>query len=173
MTSPLRSVRTLVAALTLAIAATILAAPHAAFAAAPAGAAQPTTLADHAVLANMNGGSHASYTPVLQACKTYTVRLNYDMRPYGMPVEEAIGFQVWNNNGDALLTDSPYGERLWEGGSQHYYLQSVRRVDNAWIEEVTFHVPCGETNPNYSIQVFNYAPESTLHFTLSLPTDMQ
>lgn len=173
MTSPLRTIRTIVAALALALAATVLAAPQAAFAASPAGGAQTAVLADHAVLANMNGGAHASYSPVLQACRTYTVRLNYDMRPNGMPVEEAIGFQVWNNGGDALLTDSPFGERVWEGSSQQYYLQSVRRADNAWIEEVTFHVPCGETNPNYSIQVFNYAAESTLHFTLSLPTDMQ
>lgn len=171
MTSPLRAVRTLLAALTLAFAATVLAAPHAAFAATPA--AQPAVLADHAVLANANGGVHASFAPVLQACRTYTVRLNYDMQPSGMPVEEAIGFQVWNNSGDTLLTDSPYGERIWEGPSQRYYLQSVRRADNAWIEEVTFHVPCTETNPNYAIQVFNYAPDSTLHFTLSLPTDMQ
>ncbi|MFN8423532.1 MAG: hypothetical protein U0470_09175 [Anaerolineae bacterium] len=172
MTSPLNTVRTLFAALTLALVATFAAAPHAAFAATP-GTAQPGVLATNAVLANMNGGASAMYAPTLQACRTYTVRLNYDMRPNGMPVEEAIGFQVWNNGGDVMLTDSPYGERLWEGGSQHYFLRSIRRADNAWIEEVTFHVPCTETNPNYAIQVFNYAPDSTLHFTLSLPTDAQ
>lgn len=172
MTSPLRAARTLVAALVLAAVATVAAAPRAAFAATN-GAAQPAVLVDHAVLANVHGGAHATYLPTLQACRTYTVRLNYDMQPSGMPVEEAIGFQVWNLDGDVLLTDHPYGERLWEGGSQSYYLQSIRRADIASIEEVTFHVPCGAANPRYAVQVFNYAPESTLHFTLSLPTDMQ
>ncbi len=171
MTSPLCTARTLVAALVLAAFATV-ATPRAA-SAATNGSAQPAVLADHAVLANVHGGAHATYLPALQACRTYTVRLNYDMQPSGMPVEEAIGFQVWNLDGDVLLTDRPYGERLWEGGAQNYYLQSIRRADIASIEEVTFHVPCGETNPRYAIQVFNYAPESTLHFTLSLPTDMQ
>ncbi|MEO8082216.1 MAG: hypothetical protein ABI780_00190 [Ardenticatenales bacterium] len=172
MTSPLNAVRTLFAALTLALVATFVAAPHAAFAA--TGTPNPdVVLAHDGVLANANGGASASFTPVLQACRTYTVRLNYDMRPSGMPVEEAIGFQVWNNNGDTMLTDSPYGERLWEGPSQRYYLQSIRRTDIASIEEVTFQVPCSETNPNYTIQLFNYEPDSTLHFTLSLPTDAQ
>mgnify|MGYP000933834305 CR=1 FL=1 len=172
MSSPFTAVRTLVAALVLALAATVAAAPHAAFAASPT-ATQSGILAQNAVLENMNGGASAMYAPTLQACRTYTVRLNYDMRPNGMPVEEAIGFQVWNVDGDVLLTDSPYGERLWEGATQHYFLRSIRRADNAWIEEVTFHVPCTETTPRYAIQVFNFAPESSLHYTLSLPTDAQ
>jgi len=141
------------------------------------GALGPTRLArsaDVAIVSNAFlegtiGGSFASHTAPLAACTEYTIRLNYAMQVGGTPVENGIGVEVWNNNGSAQLTSSPFGERIWYGPGQKYYLRSFRRADDPSIEEVRFQVPCSDTNPSYSFRVFNYLPGNTLNYTLSLP----
>jgi hypothetical protein len=130
---------------------------------------QEVWVTSNASLAGVPGGSSAMHTTPLQACKEYTLRLNYNMVPSGTPVENAIGFQVWNNEGNANLTSAPFGQRKWDGTSQHYYLESIRRTDVPSIEEVRFKTDCADTTPNYGFRVFNYEPGSTLNYSLSLP----
>lgn len=126
-------------------------------------------IASNAVLAGASGGAFAQHTTTLEACKDYTLRLNYNMVPSGTPTENTIGFQVWNNNGSADLTDQPFGQRIWFAPGLKYYLESLRRTDVPSIEEVKFKVGCGDTNPSYTFKVFNYQPNGTLNYTLSLP----
>lgn len=123
----------------------------------------------NAALAGTAGGSFATHTYPLQACKEYTLRMNYNTVPSGTPTENTLGFQVWNNHGDANLTSAPYGQRKWEGTSQRYYLESIRRTDVPSIEEIKFKVDCADTNPSYTFRTFNFEPNGTLNYTLSLP----
>ena len=79
--------------------------------------------------------------------------------------------------GDAYLTSSPFGERLWNGSSQTYYLRSFRSPTNPFVEEIRFKAGqslsvapwCSDMTPTYSFRVFNYLPGNTLSYTLSLP----
>ena len=149
----------------------LAAAMFVAFSAAGPASADPneTFIISNASLAGTSGGGFAAHSHPLTACTEYTLRMNYNMVPSGTPVENAIGFQVWNNTGDANLTSRPYGQRKWHGASQKYYLESVRRSDVPSIEEIKFKVDCADTSPNYSFRVFNYEPGSTLNYSLSLP----
>ena len=148
-------------------------------------AIEPTSVAhaaDVAVIQNVTlngdgGGSFASHTAALTACNEYTLRLNYTMSAGGTPSENGIGVEVWNNEGDAFLTSSPFGERIWFGPSQKYYLKSFRTATNPFVEEVRFKAGqsltvapwCSDMTPSYSFRVFNYLTGNTLNYTLSLP----
>lgn len=134
-------------------------------------------IASNATLNGDGAGSFASHTATLTACNEYTLRLSYAMQQGGTPVESGIGVEVWNNEGDAFLTSSPFGERIWHGPSQKYYLRSYRTAGNPFVEEIRFKAGqttttapwCTDTTPNYSFRVFNYLAGNTLSYTLSLP----
>lgn len=133
--------------------------------------AADVVLASNASLVGGSAGAFASYnTPpvALSACTEYTLRLNTDIAG-GAPTENAVGFQVWNNEGDAMLTSSPFGDRIAFGSPPRYYLQSVRRADNPSIEEVRFKTSCTDATPDYTFRVFNYQNGAPLNYSLSLP----
>lgn len=125
-------------------------------------------VAGETALGGSPGGSFGSQALPVEACQEYTLRLNYNMVPGGTPGENLIGFQVWNNKGNANLTGQPFGQRKWEGSAQRYYLESLRRSDMPSIEQITFKVDCADTNPSYSVRTFNYGPGSTLNHSYAL-----
>ena len=135
------------------------------------------TVVQSATLNGDGGGSFASHTATLTACNEYTLRLNYTMSSGGTPTENGIGVEVWNDEGDAFLTSSPFGARIWNGPSQKYYLQSFRTATNPFVEEVRFKVGqslsvtpwCSDMTPNYTFRVFNYLTGTTLNYTLIVP----
>lgn len=134
-----------------------------AFAAAPAVVGSGET-----ALVGSPGGSFGAQALPVEACQEYTLRMNYNMLPGGTPGENVIGFQVWNNKGNAALTGQPFGQRKWEGSAQRYFLESVRRPDLPSIEQITFKVDCADANPSYSVKTFNYGPNSTLNHSFAL-----
>ena len=151
------------------IAVVVLLAAVASFPAAVTRAGGEVFIVSNAALGGSEGGSFASFTTVLTACNSYTLRMNYNTQPAGTPAENVIGFQVWNNHGDALLTSTPFGERKWFAPSLKYYLESLRRSDVPSIEEVKFQIPCSDLSPSYTFKVFNYQPGGVLNYALSLP----
>lgn len=159
-----RPARSTLAPLAAAVVTTLVLTTHVARAA-------DTIYASNALLVGSTAGAFTAYeAPVvgLAACKEYTLRLNYDTAS-GTPAENLVGFQVWNNEGDAMLTSSPFGDRIAFGSPPRYYLQSVRRADNPSIEEVRFKTSCTDSTPDYLFRVFNYQNGAPLHYTLSLP----
>lgn len=134
-----------------------------AFAATPA-----VVVVGETALGGSPGGSFGTQALPVEACREYTLRLNYNMVPGGTPGENLIGFQVWNNKGHANFTDQPFGQRKWEGSAQRYYLESLRRSDMPSIEQVTFKVDCADANPSYTVRTFNYGPGSTLNHSFAL-----
>ncbi len=133
--------------------------------------AADTIIASNAALIGSPAGAFTSYQApavALSACTEYTLRLNYDISG-GAPAENVVGFQVWNNEGDVMLTSSPFGDQIAFGSPPRTYLQSVRRADNPAIEEVRFKTSCTDSTPDYLFRVFNYQNGAPLHYTLSLP----
>lgn len=143
----------------------------------PVARAAGVVIIQNATLNGDGGGSFASHTATLSACTEYTLRLSYTMQTGGTPTENGIGVEVWNTEGDAFLTSTPFGERIWFGPSQKYYLRSFRTATNPFVEEVRFKAGqsltvapwCSDTTPNYSFRVFNYLTGNTLNYSLSLP----
>ncbi len=125
-------------------------------------------VAGDTALGGSPGGSFTATPLVLEACKEYTLWMNYNVVPGGTPNENQIGFQLWNDQGSAQLTDHPYGQRKWQGDAQRYYLESLRRTDQPSMEGVNFKVDCSDAHPSYTVRIFNYGAGSTLNHSLLL-----